>query len=127
MELSIFWQISEAAGSFLLGSSAGLFYDFLKVIRHRMKNSLVTFLLDMVFWTVVGFAVFLFGMIAGGGKLRLFMLLFAFLGGLLYLRFLSAYTTAALNAFLDFLLMLWGYLTLPVRLFINLNKKFFNG
>ncbi|MGE4485534.1 MAG: spore cortex biosynthesis protein YabQ [Oscillospiraceae bacterium] len=104
MEISVSHQLCEAAASLGLGAAAGFLYDIFRTVRLETRSSVVTVITDMLFWLICAALLFLFGMSAGEGKQRIFMTIFAFLGGALYFCTVSR-----------FMLKLCGFLAEGVR------------
>ena len=71
MEISITHQLIEIAASAIFGISAGLLYDFFRVVRSYFKGRLVTDFLDFVYWAVCGLGLFLMGLSIGNGQQRI--------------------------------------------------------
>ena len=91
MGISVSGQMIEAALALLIGIAGGFYYDVLRAVRRSSGNGVVTILLDLMFWLVLGAALFIFGLTLGGGRQRVFVVIFAFLGGWLYFLTLSRY------------------------------------
>ncbi len=89
MPLPVRLQLYQAGLSLLLGAGLGLWYDLLRAVRVQHKAPALTYVLDVLFWLPAALSLFSLGMGAGAGQLRLFMLLAAGLGALLYLHWLS--------------------------------------
>ena len=110
MELDIAHQIYQTATAWLLGIFAGFYYDVLKTLRRRFaagqgaRASRATLFFDALFWLGLALAIFGQTMTAGGGSVRIFMLVVNLLGALVYFRFLSPPTLAVLGKLLDVVL-----------------------
>ena len=72
-----------------LGLAAGLLYDLFRVLRCRVCLPLLGPALDLLFWLVLTGVLFLWSQWAWGGPVRLYGVVFLFLGGVLYLRLFS--------------------------------------
>lgn len=101
MELRINTQIAQAAASLAVGLSLGLYYDFLRIFRLRLRADAVTLALDVLFWAGAALALFSLGLGPGEGELRLFMLIGAALGASAYFSALSGLVMAVLNLIAD--------------------------
>ena len=123
MLLPVSSQISAAAVSIALGAAAGFLYDFLRALRHRLRSAAVTALIDMLFWAVFGVSLFLVGFTFGGGEHRLYMSLFAVLGGTLYFLFLSSLGLWLCDKIAGFLVFLIKYAIKPLVLTMQFHKK----
>lgn len=97
MEIPINFQLREAGLALMLGISSGLIYDVFRTIRHQLRWNAVTFLSDTLFWLMCAAALFSLGLSAGGGKQRLFVLILAFIGGLLYFFTVSQFVMRILS------------------------------
>ncbi|HHT17857.1 MAG TPA: hypothetical protein GXZ77_09155 [Papillibacter sp.] len=118
MEISVSYQLLQAASSLALGAAAGFLYDIFRVVRQRARNVVVTTITDILFWLITGAGLFLMGLSLGQGRQRLFMLIMAFLGAVGYFVILSPLSLIVCNALADgflFLLyclsrpLVWGY------------------
>lgn len=109
--------------SLAAGFGTGILYDFLGVIRRRLKRAVFSYILDLLFCAAVGFIFFVIGYGPGGGKLRLFMLAFIVLGCLLYFLLLSRVIGGFLWHLTDFLLYLVHCLFMPFVWLGRLVKK----
>lgn len=88
--LSVMLQIA------LLGFFLGFVYDIAKALRPAGKNgerALAIF--DIVFWALSALVVFLFAMAKTDGEIRVYFLLFALLGAVLYRLTLGRLISAA--------------------------------
>ena len=101
MPLPVGLQLLQGWLSLLLGAGLGLWYDLLRGLRRTAGNAAVTALADLLFWIPAGTALFALGMGPGQGQLRLFMLLSAGCGAVLYFCLLS-------DRVLPAALALWG-------------------
>ncbi len=81
MDLPVYLQLRQAALSFAVGVAAALVYDLFAVLRSGAK---LRFLPDAAFCAFLAAAYYFLGAEIGGGRLRLFMLVFIFLGMLGY-------------------------------------------
>ncbi|NLL38652.1 MAG: hypothetical protein GX254_03570 [Clostridiales bacterium] len=99
--------------SLATGFGTGILYDFLGVIRRRLKPAAFGYILDLLFCVAVGFAFFAIGYGPGGGRLRLFMLVFIVLGCLLYFFLLSRVIGGFLSKMTDFIIYMIHCLLMP--------------
>ena len=124
MENHVLPQLQLLLLSALLGAAGAAVYDLLRAIRlQRRRDRLLTHLLDGVYVALAALALAAFGLRLGGGELRLYTLLHAALGAVLYfllaaplLRPLWAFWT---DAAAELLRLLW----LPASLLGRLAKK----
>ena len=82
MENYISAQLLLFLQSILLGTSLGLLYDLLRVLRLRLPRA--TGLLDLVYCLLAGGSIFFFTLYRSQGQLRLFVLLGILGGGVLF-------------------------------------------
>jgi len=126
MQISVSGHIIEAALSLLLGMAAGFLYDFLRVIRRRIRLGIVTVITDILFWLIAALALFLLGFSVGGGRLHIYMTVLSFLGGIFYFYTISEISLIFLNIVADFLTFILRYLVKPlVLLYIWIKKVVF--
>ena len=79
-------QLAQAAVSVLAGALLGLYYDLLRLPRALLRGSLCTALCDFLFCLGALLGLFTLGLGPGEGELRIFMLLAAAAGFLLWER-----------------------------------------
>ena len=90
MGVSLDAQAQDFLASLLLGAALALLYDLLRAIRLRRKASgALTGALDALYCLLLALLSFFFALRIGGGELRLFMLLSALLGAVLYFALLA--------------------------------------
>lgn len=77
MELPVFLQLRQAAIALASGLAAALVYDALAVLRSATRLRVLP---DLAFCAFLAAMYFYLGLEVGGGRLRLFMLVFIFLG-----------------------------------------------
>lgn len=87
MELPIALQLMQAAVSSGVGVGLGIVYDLLRALRWEWPRGKHP--ADGLFWCVTVTALYLLGMSAGRGQLRIFMVCCAGLGGTGYFLLLS--------------------------------------
>ena len=123
MELAVSFQLYQASTALLLGFMAGLFYDILRTIRHRVKRNAVTVCLDILYWLTLAIVLFAQTMIIGQGFLQVFMLFANFCGGLLYFLTLSGPTCRILGRMADKLVWISLFVTKPMRIIWSKSRK----
>jgi len=116
MELAVLFQLYQASMALLLGLAAGLFYDILRAIRHRIGRAGATVCLDILYWLIFAIALFIQTMIIGQGFLQLFLLLANFCGAVVYFIALSAQIRRVLEKTIDKLTWISLFLTKPMRI-----------
>ncbi|NLO47508.1 MAG: hypothetical protein GX111_04205 [Clostridiales bacterium] len=115
MEISIAHQQMEAAVSLIIGLGTGVVYDFSGVLRRRFILKVFTYLFDLIYCVALGGVYFLVGYGPGGGRLRLFMLVFILIGSVLYFLLLSKVMNKILEFFADFLGFIFRCLLMPFK------------
>lgn len=123
MELAVSFQLYQASAALLLGVAAGLFYDVLRIIRHRIRRKAVTVSLDMLYWLALAIALFAQTMIVGHGFLQMFLLLANCGGAVVYFIILSAPVLRILGAVVDTLVWISLFLTKPMRKIWSKGRK----
>jgi len=123
MEISVSYQLLQAASSLALGAAAGFLYDIFRVVRRRARSAVVTTITDILFWLITGAALFLMGLSIGQGRQRLFMFIIAFLGATAYFIVLSPLSLIVCNALADGFLFLLYCVTRPFVWGYRLIKK----
>jgi len=123
MELAVSFQLYQAGTALLLGIAAGLFYDMLRTIRHRIKRTGVTLCFDILYWLALAIALFAQTMIIGQGFLQIFLLFANFCGALVYFTALSAQTRRILGEMTDKLVWISLFLTKPIRKIWSKGRK----
>jgi len=123
MEISVSNQFFQALSSIVLGIAIGFFYDFLKIIRIRVKQNLITYIVDIIFWVVVGFAVFMMSMVVGQGELRIFMITSTVIGAALYFITMSRFTIKVCNKLVDIIVKILQTIAAPfIRIYKFIKK-----
>ena len=84
MGVDLLDQALTFLGAAGLGTALGLVYDLFRILRRRVRLPLLGSALDLLFWALVTAGLFLYAIAAGGGQLRIYMVLALFLGCLLY-------------------------------------------
>ena len=109
-----------------LGLAAGLLYDLFRILRCRVRLPLLGPALDLLFWLVLTGVLFLWSQWAWGGPVRLYGVVFLFLGGVIYFRLFSRWMLFLGYRIADLTTFLLGILALPLfalnRLFKKLKK-----
>lgn len=102
MPLPVILQLTQAGLSLALGAVLGIWYDVLKALRLRVRRRWLTDLLDLLFWLSAGICLFILGMGPGYGQLRIFMVLSAVCGAILYFCIFSTVILPLASEF-------WGF------------------
>ena len=74
-------QAQAMVQALALGLAAGLVYDLFRILRVRVRLPLLGPALDLLFWLGLTAALFLWSQWAWGGLVRLYGVVFLFLGG----------------------------------------------
>jgi len=135
MELSIFFQIYQASFALLTGMAAGVVYDWFKAMRRQVNSRGFTAVADVLFWLILAIALFAQVMVAGRGEVRIFMLVAATIGAILYFWALSAYILKIFEKCLNKILYVLRFVIIPAhklwdcgkKVSKNLKKGFKNG
>lgn len=122
MRNEIALQLMQAITSLAAGAVLGVLYDILKSVRRKTRA--LTVPADVVFCAAAAITMFLLGMWAGQGELRLFMFVFAAAGAACYALLLSGYVLAAAGALIQLLCEILNLLTKPFMMLGKLLKKF---
>ena len=80
MSISLSGQLLSLAAGLLLGVGVGLLYDLLRQLRLLAPRRWMAEGLDLLFWLLACLALFLCGILFGGGQVRLYMVLWLTLG-----------------------------------------------
>lgn len=111
MEISIAAQTVVFLQAILFGAAIGVYYDLLRAVRREGRlGSLLTALLDGVFWLAVIVAFALFVLLIADGSERSYVLLGCAGGLTLYFLTLSPMVLNLLVLVLDAVLTLLGWL-----------------
>ena len=89
MTVDIAAQQAALLQAAVLGLAAGLLYDLFRILRCRVRLPLLGPALDLLFWLVLTGVLFLWSQWAWGGPVRLYGVVFLFLGGVIYFRLFS--------------------------------------
>lgn len=109
----------------LLGMAAALLYDLLRAFRLRLPR--LTSALDILYCMAAGLAVFLFMLRRAQGQLRLYLLLGAVGGGVLFFTAFSPFLRPVWDFWVDTLAFLLHLTAIPLRGAENLCKKLADG
>ena len=107
MGVDLLDQALTFLGAAGLGTALGLVYDLFRILRRRVRLPLLGSALDLLFWALVTAGLFLYAIAAGGGQLRIYMVLALFLAGLVA----------------DGIAFLWKLCTFPLVLLGHVSKK----
>lgn len=105
----------------LLGMAAALLYDLLRAFRLRLPR--LTSALDILYCMAAGLAVFLFMLRRAQGQLRLYLLLGAVGGGVLFFTAFSPFLRPVWDFWVDTLAFLLHLTAIPLRGAENLCEK----
>lgn len=111
MENHISAQLALFGQSVLLGLAAGFLYDLLRAFRMRRRE--LTWLLDLLYCFLTLTAAFLFLLRCGEGELRLYALLGAAGGGIIYFGTLSEWFRSIWRFWVENLTVFLRILFLP--------------
>ena len=111
----------DGGQAILLGMAAALLYDLLRAFRLRLPR--LTSALDILYCMAAGLAVFLFMLRRAQGQLRLYLLLGAVGGGVLFFTAFSPFLRPVWDFWVDTLAFLLHLTAIPLRGAENLCKK----
>ena len=114
MELPLKLQLMQALASLSAGALLGFVHDLLAVLRLRVRKAAAVFC-DLVLGAVIWMTFFTLGLWLGGGRQRLFYLVFAAMGAGLYLLLLAPLLRPLLGCSADAAAWVLHGLTLPLR------------
>lgn len=117
MENHISAQLILFGQSVLLGLAAGFAYDLLRAFR--LRRMALTWMWDLLFCFFTVTAAFLFLIRCGEGQLRLFTLLGAAGGGVLYFGAFSGFFRSIWPFWVENLVIFVRFLSLPGRWIVN--------
>jgi hypothetical protein len=124
VETAVSHQLLEVAASLALGATAGVLYDFLRVVRSIARLKLVTALCDLVFSAAAGVALFLLGLTLGGGRQRAMLAVIAVLGFAVYFFTLSRAALYFFRGLADAAAFLVWISARPAAFLLKIVKKF---
>lgn len=124
MTEDIIKQSTALLEGIFLGLATGVLYDMMRVLRARVKIPLLGHFLDLLFWFLVTFTIFVWSQQAWGGRIRLYGVLALTLGAVLYFFTFTAITQWIGFCLADFTQFLAKVIWFPVASMICLEKKF---
>ncbi len=117
MSISLSGQLLSLAAGLLLGVGVGLLYDLLRQLRLLAPRRWMAEGLDLLFWLLACLALFLCGILFGGGQVRLYMVLWLTLGATAYFAVLSGKMRRLLAALAQGIGKIFRVLLAPLRWF----------
>ena len=117
MSISLSGQLLSLAAGLLLGVGVGLLYDLLRQLRLLAPRRWMAEGLDLLFWLLACLALFLCGILFGGGQVRLYMVLWLTLGATAYFAALSGKMRRLLAALTQGIGKIFRVLLAPLRWF----------
>ena len=121
MRLELMGQLAAFGQSILLGAALALVYDLLRPLRRRRPGW--TAGLDGLYCLSVGLGLFFFTLRLTGGQLRLYALLGALGGGVLFFSLFSAPLRPLWDFWADTAGFLWHLIWIPWIWWKNFCKK----
>ena len=115
MSISLSGQLLSLAAGLLLGVGVGLLYDLLRQLRLLAPRRWMAEGLDLLFWLLACLALFLCGILFGGGQVRLYMVLWLTLGATAYFAVLSGKMRRLLAALAQGIGNIFRVLLAPLR------------
>ena len=126
MTVDVATQLTSLIQALLLGVSAGVLYDLLRILRVRVRVPLLVHGLDLMFWLVVTAGIFLWSNSAWGGVVRWYGIAFLLLGGVVYFLVASRIILFIGYRLADLTTILWKVATLPLTVTRIILKKIQN-
>ena len=123
MAVSIAAQAALLGGALLLGAAVGVLYDAFRILRVRLPSPLLGGVLDLLFWLAVTVGLFVYAVWAGNGEVRIYMVLSVLGGAVGYFLLFSRGILKLGYLLADLAALLWGIVTLPLRVGARLCKK----
>jgi len=123
MDISLAYQLIEAVLSVALGFAFGAVYDLFRIMRRRFGLKHVTALVDALYWLLAAAALFFFSSGVSQRGFRIFMFIFAVMGGAVYFNTLSASAMWMLERFADFLFLTVKIVLFPIKFLLTILKK----
>ena len=114
MTISVAQQAGALVQALGLGLCVGLVYDLFRVLRVRVRVPLLGPVLDFCFWVLVTGGLFVWSQQAWGGQIRLYGILFLFLGGVGYFAWLSRWMLKIGYLAADLWAAIWCILIWPL-------------
>ena len=69
---------------FLLGAFLGIIYDIFKILRSFMKSNFIVFFVDIFYFVIYTFLIFILNILINMGHMRYFFVEISFLGTIIY-------------------------------------------
>lgn len=92
MEIDIMSDVVSLGFSIMVGMLIGVIFDLYRTLRYFSNpNKILTYIEDLLFWTIITVIFFVFLVEATDGILRGFIFIGCFIGGLFYLLCLSKF------------------------------------
>ena len=124
MELPVSLQLTQAITSVVAGIGIGLVYDLLRIVRKQCTGKIGPQLLDLLFSAIALAVLFYVMQHVGEGAFRLFMILAAALGAVLYFAGPSVWICRGLEKVTDGIRWMLRLLRKPLKLLEKPLKKF---
>lgn len=124
MTVSLADQLYVTSLSLLMGVALGVLYDVFKVLRLVGLNGAVTvFFEDILFFAISTITVFSFYMQVTDGKFRVYPLIFAGIGFLIYYLTLEKLIFFIIKKIYGFLTLVFGFIYKKIVLFVFLKLR----
>ena len=114
MEVSNPGQALGFLAALALGGGLGLLYDFFRLLRRRLGAPWLAAALDLCYWPVGAGVLFWHALEAGGGVIRVYLVLGLLLGGGIYFAVLSRWVLIGGERLADALAALWHLALRPL-------------
>lgn len=112
----------------LNGFAIGLLFDFFRILRKSFKTSdIITYIEDIVFWTLSGIIVLYSIFIFNNGEIRIYMFLAILLGIIIYMLLLSSYiikiNVFIINKIKKAIKLIINTIKIPLNLILRVIKR----
>ena len=109
----------------LTGVAIGILFDFFRILRRSIKTSnIVTYIQDILFWSLTGIIVLYNIWYFNNGELRIFVFLGLILGILIYMATLSSIIVKIFTRIMIFLI---NILKVPFKMIYKIISKIITG
>ena len=128
-------MVSNQANLFLIftieGIIIGLIFDIFRILRKSFKTSdIITYIEDILFWTITGILILYTIFVFNYGEIRFFMFVGIFLGAMFYMLLISKYvikvSVTVIEAVKKTIIFIIKVVIFPFKLIYKIIKKVFS-
>ena len=110
----------------LNGIIIGLLFDIFRILRKTIKtNNFVTYIEDILFWTLTGMSIIFFMYNFSDGNLRIYMILGLIIGTLIYIVTFSKIITKISIMCINIIKQIISLMVIPIKYLLNAIIKVF--